>query len=625
MEQFSPRRMIRETLKSLDEELYELLCLHNRLNGKPGLSFEEISDQRGQSVDNLVFFEKKALRKLQKPELAKIISKAIDAATPEIWNILSNNNNILYKNILSKQILQLPGEYLIGIKCMYENATQWLNQNASQNKIAWFRSDYPALQVLKDVGRLKRLHKKRALPLPFSLVAEILDIDLHLLNQIAGLSRNKLGIYRDYIAMLPIASRTIRAIRIHLMLCYRQVEEIVTLEQLKTEYTQTYSDDNPTLKDIEWTMADNPHLFVNLGRIGWVNILNKGGDNPYKKNTNILKKPDKYKYFSKHPWKTTQTINIIKEIVASKGLVRPSEVALEFKKKEKNSIPETSIPSIVAGSPEFIQVAPSAYALRNYLENIDPVTTSTEYLLTASDLRWYIISRYSGESMNDFPLWTPAMEKKWCQWAEKNATNLSKKRLFRSLLYIADPFCWSASDDEIKYWSKIKKWNSCYFHSFEPKHRIWDKIPPLQDIVRLAIYTCHTNSMNWIRANRAARHYLFDQHSVTLMAILIALDVILPSGHWQNLHGIGPDAKLMKEILITAAQQNILLDWNSQTGLKIRDKIRRIKKDKELGWIDAEDLSLLSKKLDGEDIDEQNSDIEKKQKVDTPVQLELPF
>ncbi len=625
MEQFSPRRMIREALKSLDDELYELLCLHNRLNGKPGLSFEEISDQGGQSVDNLVFFEKKAIRKLRKPELAKVISKAIDSANLEIWNILSNNKNILYKNILSKQIVQLPGEYFIGIKCMYENVTQWLNQNAAQNKIAWFRSDYPARQVLKDVGRLKRFHKKRALPLPFSMVAEILDIDLHLLNQIAGLSRNKLGIYRDYIAMLPIASRTIRAIRIHLMLCYQKPGEIVTLEQLKTEYTQTYSDDNPTLKDIEWTMADNPHLFINLGRIGWVNILNKGGDNPYQKNTNILKKPDKYKYFSKKPWKTTQTISIIKEIVASKGLIRPREVALEFKKKERNNISERSIPAIIADSPEFIQVSPSVYALRNYLDNIDPITASTDYLLTVSDLRWYILSRYSGEPMDTFPLWTPAMEKKWCQWAEKNATNYSKKRLFRSLLHIAEPVCWPASDDEIKYWSKIRKWNSCYFHEFEPKHRIWDKIPPLQDIVRLAIYTCHTNSMNWIRANRAARYYLFDQHSVTLMAILIALDVVLPSGHWQNLHKIGPDAQLIREILITAAQQNISLDWNSQTGLEIRDKIRRIKKDKELGWVNAEDLSLLSKKLDGEDIDEQNSDIENKQKVETPVQLELPF
>jgi len=78
-------------------------------------------------------------------------------------------------------------------------------------------------------------------------------------------------------------------------------------------------------------------------------------------------------------------------------------------------------------------------------------------------------------------------------------------------------------------------------------------------------------------------------------------------------------------MLIAAAQQNISLDWNSQTGLEIRDNIRQIKKDKELGWVNAEDLSLLSKKLDGEDIDEQNSDIENKQKIETPVQLGLPF
>ena len=82
--------------------------------------------------------------------------------------------------------------------------------------------------------------------------------------------------------------------------------------------------------------------------------------------------------------------------------------------------------------------------------NIDPVLAKSDLLLNYRDCRQYIMGRYAGEPMNSFPLWTPAMERKWCFWAK----NESDPQLYQSLLYIADPNLWPAPDSEKEKWKE---------------------------------------------------------------------------------------------------------------------------------------------------------------------------
>jgi len=237
------------------------------------------------------------------------------------------------------------------------------------------------------------------------------------------------------------------------------------------------------------------------------------------------------------------------------------------------------------------------------------------------------MSRYADEPMNTFPLWTPAMESRWCRWAQKRATNPAKSRLFQSMMYVADPGCWPVPDDEKRSWLEIKKWNSSYYLRHDCKHRIWSKIPPLRDLLVLSFCISKTAGMNWIRVNRAAGYYLFDQHSVTHLAIMIALGALKSTDHWQNPHQIGPAAECIFKKLMDAFQIDPTGDWDSDVGLELRKHLLDTDVDQDLGWVNAEDLALLSKTLAGESLIPPVEDAEESNPAPNllPKQLELPF
>jgi len=248
-------------------------------------------------------------------------------------------------------------------------------------------------------------------------------------------------------------------------------------------------------------------------------------------------------------------------------------------------------------------------------------------LLTKSDLRWYVMSRHAGEPMNTFPLLTPAMESMWSRWAQKWATNPARSRLFQSIMYVANPGCWPVPDGEKRSWLEIKKWNSSYYLRHECKHRIWSKIPPLRDLLVLSFCISKTTGMNWIRVNRAAGYYLFDQHSITHLAMLIALGALKSTDHWQNPHQIGPAIEHIFKKLMDAFQIDPASNWDSEVGLELRKHLLDLEVDQDLGWVNVEDLALLSESLAGEPISPSIDDAEKSNPASNflPKQLELPF
>jgi hypothetical protein len=321
-------------------------------------------------------------------------------------------------------------------------------------------------------------------------------------------------------------------------------------------------------------------------------------------------------------------LDFIKEVVKKQGMVRPKEIESYVREKYKDRVDEnTQIAPLVADSHDLLQVAPTVYALRETHGNLDPQSAQAEMLLTKSDLRWYVMSRYAGEPMNTFPLWTPGMESMWCRWAQKRAINPARSRLFQSMMYVADPLCWPVSEDEKRSWLESKKWNSSYYLSHDCKHRIWTKIPPLRDLLALSFCISSAAGMNWIRINRVVGNYLFDQHSVTHLAIMIALGALKSTDHWQNPHQTGPLAEYIFKKLMDAFQIDATSNWDSDVGLELRKHLLDIDVDQDLGWVKVADLALLSKTLAGEllippidETEESNSGSDL-----LPKQLELPF
>ena len=219
------------------------------------------------------------------------------------------------------------------------------------------------------------------------------------------------------------------------------------------------------------------------------------------------------------------------------------------------------------------------------------------------------------------------MESMWCRWAQKKATNSAGSKLFQSIMYVADPRCWPVPDDEKRSWLEIKKWNSSYYLRHDCKHRIWTKIPPLRDLLALSVCISRTAGMNWIRVNRAAGYYLFDHHSITHLAFMIALGALKSADHWQNPHQIGPEAEDIFKKLMDAFQIDPTGNWDSDVGLELRKDLLDLNIDQDLGWVNVEDLALLSKTLAGETIIPPVDDAAESNPAPNllPKQLELPF
>jgi hypothetical protein len=565
--------------------------------------------------------------------VAGLIVEALRKSDKVIWQALAGADNVVYKDNLNQQIAaRLPGELVIGIKCVYDNVPNWLNNHAYQNRIAWYRSEYPKKVIQKVIKRLIGLKDGLLTPLPCRRLAEQMNIDRRLLKQALALAKNRFEIYRGYVCGLHTGARTLRAVRLHLMFFYRYPNQFLSLEQIHAEYLDTYSDDDAITRDIFLAMGDNPHLFMKLGSFGWYSIMTTAGQDPYQqKNTSTkLHQPDKDKvqFFFKRPAIEPSMLNLINEFVQRQGMARPKEIESYIREKHTERVNEsTQIAALIAGSHELFQVAPTVYALRETHCNLDPQSAQAEMLLTKSDLRWYVMSRHAGEPMNTFPLWTPAMERMWCRWAQKRATNPARSRLFQSMMSVADPGCWPVSDDEKRSWLEIKKWNSSYYLRHDCKHRIWSKILPLRDLLVLSFCISKTTGMNWIRVNRAAGYYLFDQHSITHLAVMIALGALKSTDHWQNPHQIGPAIEYIFKKLMDAFQIDPASNWDSDVGLELRKHLLDLDVDQGPGWINVEDLALLSKSLAGEPIIPSVDDAEEPNPASNllPKQLELPF
>jgi len=605
-ENLTPRELVRKALRSLDKRLFQIVSFYYGLNGNTPLSFEEMGVEMGLPKELLVASEKKAIRKLRHPKTARLIAEATEQADQDIWHYLSSVENVVYKETLAQAITKLPGEYIIGMRCLYDTVSNWADHNAWQNKIAWFRSKFSKELVLKTSGRLKRLHNSVPLPITFKQAAQVLDIQEALVRQAVAISANRLSTYNGYIAPQPIGARKLRALRLHTIFREKKPDGVMTVQELLSQYLGKYADDDAIGRDVVLAMIDNSHLFIRLGHIGWYPILHEDEKTfaPDEIGPEELTADETATCFYKRPKDGTSSLEIVREVVRSKRVCKPIEIAEEVKSKTEVPLTNTQIPQILAQSFDFLQVSPSAYALEETLSGLDPSTADSDVLLTRSDIRWYAIARHAGEPMNTFPFWTPAMEWKWCQWAQKNDTNPARNRLYRSLLFVVDPHGWPVTDEEKAYWITIKQWNEHYFLKHDSKHPLWKIRPPLKDFLPLAICTCETGSMNWIKANRTIGNYTFDQHSIIHLSLLIGMGIVLQTDHWQKPHKIGPNAGIIKSQLMELVCQRKPISWNSAYGSELLKQLQHFSTKQDMGWISELEFSQLLNKLNGTSVED---------------------
>ena len=240
----------------------------------------------------------------------------------------------------------------------------------------------------------------------------------------------------------------------------------MTPDQIVNDYNAVYHDDQLNIYMAETTMRTRPHLFVEAGEQVWSALGSVREYAPYAEVDDVITETEVAQKYSdgkkssvvfERPWSETTAADIVLEILQLNDFSRRKSIAKALFERTGGRHQETSVQLALTTHEDILEVAPEVYALRGTCETIDPVNTWSEILLTKRACKSFMLERYAGESLNAYPLWTPAMEQHWCLWAEGNSElNLGigfggtsdradNCKLYQSLLFVSEPDLWPVS------------------------------------------------------------------------------------------------------------------------------------------------------------------------------------
>jgi hypothetical protein len=237
----------------------------------------------------------------------------------------------------------------------------------------------------------------------------------------------------------------------------------------------------------------------------------------------------------------------------------------------------------------YRRVAPGVYDLTERARELDPVTATSKLLLTQPDCRLYVQARYAGEPMGAFPLWTPAMERDWCWWAER----MRYTKLLDSLLFVAEPAAWPAAESEKTLWLWKKRVMGRFRLDLRPRYPKRSQLPTPRDL--LAVMTCagQRGTTNWLIVNRITGERLHQHAAATSLAILVAAECLAAPADWRRAHDVGPRMEAVAAELSEEMHRTGSLGWDRGAAGALLERLPQALDRAPLGWVQRRPLEQL--------------------------------
>lgn len=542
---------------------------------------EQVAQQCRLSLAQVEQTAKAVMRRMRHPASARLIREALATADERIWSSLAGAADIVYKaESLPLAGARLPGELLFAIECQYGSVGNWLSANARVTARAWYRSPFPEAE-------LERLMRELAadtlrLPLPLESLARGIPSEEQAIETAAGLSGGH-RLYSGYVAGMPIGTRAPRAVRLHRILSGTHAGEVVRARQLVSEYRSEFADDACTFVDVQASMASFPHLFLRLADLGWCGIGAAGKQKP------ALDGKDDVTF---HRWseerksgQDTADRDVIRQILEERGPLRLNQVQRLVRERSNGGIPPTSVGMYLYSFDEFMRLAPGVYGLSGA-----PVPATSKLLLNRGACLHYVLARGAGEPADAYPLWTPAMEAEWCEWAQSR-----EKNLLGSLLSVVDPSDWPAPDSYQAIWRWKKECLGYYRLETAPRYPFAGVA--LLDLLALVKCARWRGAMNWVLANRVTGRPILNRGTVSVMALLIGVGAVVPAYHWQRPHAASPGAAEIDDMLSAELHRKGSLAWDGPSGGALFDRLAKAIDDGDTGWVPRPELARLLDRL----------------------------
>ncbi|WP_313665599.1 sigma factor-like helix-turn-helix DNA-binding protein [Shinella sp.] len=530
-------------------------------------TLEEIGSDYGVTRERIRQIEKRALTRMRVRMRLVPLADFVASASPSAWLKLSEGRGWVSDKTVDSALRDLDGALQLSLELIATQPRMWLSSIATRATHGWIGAPADAELAMAAADQFRALAH---LPLPRSISEYGGDGEAHVE---AGL-RVELGLELDqgYVLKSKPGPRMRRALGLHRLLA--AAAQPLPAESLIELYHQLCPFDPCSARDADIVMQAAPHLFIETFDQVWF-AIGAGGELPIS--------DDRGDFFREAPPKYEDIFadddgaTCVAALAAALERRGPERLLTLYQNAPEvlppGRSPNSIGPTLLLNPQIFLRFLPGVYGLRHQLPSPEHLLADPPpYLLENNQLRLFALGRRAGERRDVFPLWSPEGEFALAKWGRHNGAPEN----YRSLLAVADIDVWPISGSERAHWREVARHEGRFELADTPRQDAYVR-PELHRILAACIEASNVGTLNWMAVNRMAGRRIDSHAAVSVLAILIALDVLnaVDTGYsgWQRTHCATDRARDLVRQMTSEMSSTGILSWDRGIGSVMRDEI----------------------------------------------------
>ncbi len=575
----------------------ERLIIHERygLHGRSQCTLDEIGIGIGVTRERIRQIQKKTLLRLASRLHELMISAYLHTSANDIWRCRAPTGTAG---------LDVTASNLVGIDSLlldicYHNKpgkslTHWLDMHAQMMRGRWVRGRIDTDALAERLRSAREYLESIPLPRPIAWTREPYSDSLSWHSTALGdlLHReHDISLVDGYWIRGSLRARLRRTLRLHALLL-RSTTHLTQISTLTIRYNREFPEEKCRMRDVAMQLSAHPHLFIQ-GDLGWWAALDDHTSQhsdetviPRSFHLEEASKEELEQIISTDPVATV----IRSAIEAHGGVATLGSLVAELAKEDPPAVKRGSLFALLHSRGQFTRMAPGVYGLLSNSTALNDNTTFLNLLLSSRAIRHFVQARYAGEPHEYYPLWTPAMEFKWCKWASDNVPT----EVFESLCAVATPKLWPCSQRARESWQRRLSTDSPrYLLCADRRGLLTERVPLLERLFALVSEQDRRASLSWIHTNRVTRNRIDSHGAASYLAILVAVGVLVPAEHWQMTHEFTNASGGIRHELNKELRSSGSLTWSSATGSALLADIKNGSENRHIGWVPVHELEQL--------------------------------
>lgn len=546
-----------ELMAPLNQRQREVLERRFGFYGSQIETLETIGKLFGITRERVRQIEAKALRSLRGEWSKAHWVRYLEAHDEEVLECLFGVKKFL------RSAPKIPGKWRLALAVTHGTVERYLESRCEEWEGSFVRpgTNYSGADEAAEYLRAT------ASRIPFSLKSASEETGLSVVDYTAAiLGSSDFALHRGYLVRIPKTARKKRIANILRLFDQRLIPSPSELWDIKVAYWIDNEGDHCSGRDLLLSLADHPAHFENLRELGWVRISN--GDiriAEQRKDAPLLEDfPDVMREIVSEPVRNSDGLaNRIYKMFDQYGPMRLSTAASQFSKMFPH-YSKASIYPMLVNFAVFLRLAPGVIGIQKHLLQDESIAQARQILLDGQQIDLYVLSLQTGNPKITYPLWDSEMERMWCEWAFESGDSLR----LGHLLTLADPERWDLPKKEADWWRSKKTTDSIPPSSVGPAE-IEDRSIELDMLKKALCAASICGDTNWMHVNQALGWRIETRRVATVLALLVQLGALHPTGEWTERHSLTTSGKELLKLMLSSsdAKELVLIpDRNANLG-----------------------------------------------------------